>query len=98
MPESWIVIGALAAGTFAIRLGGFLLGARLPTHGRWAAGFNALPGCLIIALLSVLLIEGGRTEWIGAAAALAAAAATRSLPVAMLAGIGAVWALRAGLV
>lgn len=90
MAESWTLIAGLALGTFAIRLGGFLLGARLPATGGWARAFAALPGCLIAALLAVLLLQGEPADWIAAGAALAAATMTRSLPVTMLVGIVAV--------
>lgn len=94
MIEQGLVIAGLAAGTFAIRLAGYLLGSALPEAGFWARGLNALPGCLISALLAVLLIQGGPAEWAAAALCLVVAAGTRSLPLTMLAGIGAVWLAR----
>lgn len=94
MTATWVLIGGLSAATFAIRLGGVLLGARLPRTGGWAAAFQALPGCLITALLTVLLLQGGVPEWLAAGVALAVAALFRSLPLTMVAGIGAIWALR----
>lgn len=97
MSETWPLIAGLALGTFAIRLGGFLLGARLPRRGAWARAFEALPGALIAALVSVLLLEARTAERLAAAIALLVAAATRSLPLTMLAGIGAVLMLRATL-
>ncbi|TNE34349.1 MAG: AzlD domain-containing protein [Alphaproteobacteria bacterium] len=94
MPEQWIVIAGLAAGTFAIRIGGYLLGARLPKTGGWARAFTALPGCLISALLAVILVQGSTAEWIAGAIALIAALLTRNLPVTMIAGIATVWCAR----
>ena len=94
MGETWIVIVTLAVGTFSIRAAGFVLGARLPTSGAWARAFEALPGCLIASLLTVLLVQGAPDEWAAAVAALVVAAITRSLPLTMLAGIATVWALR----
>ncbi|WP_116133062.1 AzlD family protein [Tropicimonas sp. IMCC34043] len=88
------LIAALALATFAIRLGGYLLGARLPVDGPWARGFAALPGCLIASLLSVLLLQGGPAEWGAAAVAAGVAMASRSLPLTMVAGIAAICALR----
>ncbi|MFL5285920.1 MAG: AzlD family protein [Rhodopila sp.] len=94
MPEHWIVIAGLAAGTFAIRLGGYLLGARLPSTGAWARAFAALPGCLISALVAVILVQGTPAEWVAAAVALEVALFTRSLPLTMVTGIAAVWLAR----
>lgn len=94
MSEPLIVIAGLALGTITIRLGGYLLGARLPSEGGWARGVRALPGCLIAALLATILGQAGPAEWSAAALCLALALATRSLPLTMLAGIGAVSLLR----
>lgn len=94
MTDTWMVITVLAIATFSIRLGGVLLGQRLPISGPWARGLNALPGCLIIALVSVLVFSGGPDEWVASAVALAAALTTRNLPLTMVAGILCVFVLR----
>ena len=94
MDQNIIVIAALAAGTFAIRLGGYLLGASLPVTGGWARGLQALPGCLIVALLAMILAQSGPAEWLAALLALTIALISKSLPLTMLAGVGAVWMLR----
>ena len=90
MSESWIVVLFLAACTFSIRLSGILLGKRLPTSGAWARGLNALPGCLIVALVANLVLSGGPNEWIAGTLALAAAMLTRNLLITMIVGISAV--------
>lgn len=95
MSETWTLIFGLAAATFAIRLSGYMLGRRLPEHGPWARGLQALPGCLILSLVTFLLIQGGPQEWAAGAASLTVALATRSLPLTMAAGIAAVYLLRA---
>ena len=94
MSEPWLLIIGLAVGTYSIRLGGFLLGARLPVTGAWKRAFEALPGCLIAALIAVILVQGEVAEWIAACIALATALLTRSLPLTMVVGIAAVWTLR----
>ncbi|RAI02308.1 AzlD domain-containing protein [Acuticoccus sediminis] len=94
MNDGWWLILGLAAGTFGLRLGGYVLGTRLPTGGTWARSFAALPGTLIAALVTVTLLKGGPTEWAAAAVALAVAVTTRSLPLTMAAGIVVVWSLR----
>ena len=95
MAEPWLVIAGLALATFAIRLSGILLGQRIPRDGAWAVALNALPGCLLVSLVSVALLSGGPKEWTAAAIAAAVAIVTRNLPLTMAAGIAAIWALRA---
>ena len=94
MTETWLIITGLAAATFMIRLGGILIGQRLPQRGPWARALNALPGSLIIALVSVSLLSGGPKEWIAGAIAAVTAILTRNLPLTMIAGILSAWLLR----
>ena len=94
MAEPLLVIAGLAAATFAIRLSGILLGQRIPAEGVWAVALNALPGCLLVSLVTVALLSGGLREWTAAAIAAAVAILTRNLPLTMAAGIAAIWLLR----
>ncbi len=94
MTSPWLGLAPLALITFAIRLSGAFLGGRIPTHGAWARAMRALPGCLIVALVAVGLASGGVREGIAGLVAAGVALATRSLPLTMAAGIGAIWALR----
>lgn len=95
MTETWLLILVLAAATFTVRLSGYLLGRRLPDHGPWARGLQALPGCLILSLVTYLLMQGGPQEWAAGATALVVAMLSRSLPLTMAAGIAAIFLLRA---
>lgn len=95
MTETWQVIAAVAVLTLSIRLGGVLLGQRLPRHGPWARGLRALPGCLIVALVCVLLSSGGPDEWLAGAIAAVAALLSKNLLVTMFVGVVAVSVLRA---
>jgi uncharacterized membrane protein len=94
MTDTWLVIVGLAIATFAIRISGVLLGQRLPQRGPWARSLKALPGCLIVSLVTVLLISGGPLEWIAGLIAAVVALFTRNLPLTMIAGIGAIYLLR----
>ena len=94
MDNTWLVILGLAAATFSIRMAGVMLGARLPQTGAWARALLALPGCLIVALVSVSLLSGGTNEWIAGAIAAAVAILSRSLLATMAVGIAAIWFLR----
>lgn len=94
MTENWLVIAGLMAATFAIRLSGVVLGQRIPQKGAWARALNALPGSLIVALVSVSLLSGGPREWLAGIAALGIAVTTRNLPLTMLTGIISIYLLR----
>ena len=94
MDDIWLVILGLAAATFSIRMAGAMLGARLPQSGAWARILQTLPGCLIVALVSVSLLSGGPNEWIAGAIAAAVAILSRSLLATMAIGITAIWFLR----
>ncbi len=94
MSEIHIVTAALIVGTLTVRLAGAALGRRLPTRGGWARALNALPGCLILSLVIVMLTNGGPKEWFAAGLALATAFLTKSLPATMAVGVVAIALLR----
>ena len=94
MTDIWWVIVPLATATFVIRMAGAVMGQRLPQTGSWARFLKALPGSLIVALVSVSLLSGGPQEWIAGGVAALVALVARSLPLTMAVGIGAIWVLR----
>ncbi len=94
MTDIWVIILGLAVGTFAARLGGILLGQRLPVTGGWARALSALPGTLIVALVAGQVFQGEWPEWIAGGLAAMAAILTRSLVLTMALGIIAVYVLR----
>ena len=94
MSEPLLLTGLLAIATFSVRYLGVILGQRLPTRGPWNEALNALPGCLIVSLVTVILSSGGINEWVGAAVALVVAVLSRNLPMTMIAGIIVVWLMR----
>ncbi|MEL6289174.1 MAG: AzlD domain-containing protein [Pseudomonadota bacterium] len=95
MPTDLLVlIGALAVVTFAVRLAGVYFGALLPADGPVARALEALPGCLIVSLVAMLLLSGDRDTWIATVPTLAVALVTRNLPVTMAVGIATVMLLR----
>jgi uncharacterized membrane protein len=93
LPFTAVIIG-LGLANLIIRLGGYYLGAALPQTGPWTRGLKALPGTLITALVTLQVMQGGVNEWIAAAAALAVAVVSRSLPLTMITGILVIYALR----
>ncbi len=84
----------LATVTFSVRFLGVVIGQHLPTSGPWTRALNALPGCLIVSLVAVILTSGGINEWTGAVVTLIVAILTRNLPITMVVGIIVVWAMR----
>ena len=94
MNEHTFLILGLEVGTFLIRFSGNMLGSKLHSSGSWACAFSALPGCLVAALVSVILVGAGTAEWGAACLALLCAVLTRNVPITMLVGIGAVWIFR----
>ena len=62
--EIWITVFGLGLISFLIRISGFILASHLPKHGTWARGLEALPGCLIASLVTLMMIYGSTLEWI----------------------------------
>ena len=92
--EIWVTIIGLGGASFAIRLSGFLLASQIPQDGMWARALQALPGCLIVSLVSLMMLKGTQLEWISAVMVLALAAITRKPNLAMFAGMMIIAALR----
>ena len=92
--EIWMTIIGLCGASFAIRLSGYLLASQIPHDGMWARALQALPGCLIASLVSLMMLNGTILEWISAVMVLALAAITRKPTFAMFAGMVIIAALR----
>ena len=92
--EIWMTIIGLGGASFAIRLSGYLLASQIPQDGMWARVLQALPGCLIASLVSLMMLNGTMLEWISAVMVLAIAAITRKPTLAMFAGMVIIAAMR----
>lgn len=92
--DIWMTLLGLGAASYAIRLGGVLLAGRLPQTGRWARGMEALPGCLIISLVALMMLEGGKVEWGAGGVVFLCALVTRNLALSLLVGMAVVALLR----
>ena len=92
--EIWMTIIGLGGASFVIRLSGYLLASQIPQDGMWARALQALPGCLIASLVSLMMLNGTMLEWISAVMVLALAAITRKPNLAMFAGMMIIAALR----
>lgn len=92
--EIWITIIGLGGASFIIRLSGYLLASQIPQGGMWARALQALPGCLIVSLVSLMMLNGTMLEWISAVMVLALAAIIRKPTFAMFSGMMIIAALR----
>ena len=92
--EIWMTIIGLGGASFAIRLSGYLLASQIPPDGMWARSLQALPGCLIASLVSLMMLNGTMLELISAVMVLAIAAITRKPTLAMFAGMVIIAAMR----
>lgn len=92
--EVVIAILGMAAVTFAIRAGGFLIAGRLPSTGFVALWMRNLPGAVLAALLAPDLLKGGPAAWIAAGAATLVHLATRSVLATIVVGILAMFLFR----
>ncbi len=93
-PESLLAILGMAAVTYAIRAGGYLLATRLPESGFIASWMKHLPGAVLAALVANAIVVGGLAEALAAAAVAVLYLVTRNLFAAMAGGILAVYLAR----
>ena len=94
MSEIGILVLGLALSTFAIRYAGYALGAAIPQSGYGARVMGALPGCLIVSLLALLISQGDRTVWLASLLIALFATRVQNLALVMLTGMGLIALLR----
>ena len=92
--EIWITIFGLGLFSFLIGLSGYLLASQVPQQGAWARSLQALPGCLIVSLVSLMMLNGSMLEWISGTLVLIIAAVTRKPTIAMFLGMLIIATLR----
>jgi len=83
----WLIMG-MAIGTFTIRVAGTMAGGLIARSKPLARVLETLPGCLIIALVAVAVMEGGLNALIAAMAATMVAILSQSLVATMIVGMG----------
>ena len=93
LSQSFAAILGMAAVTYATRLAGPALLARIPMGRRGEAFLRALPGSILTALVAPAVLGGGPPEWVGTVAALVAARLGGMFP-ALAVGVGAVYLMR----
>jgi uncharacterized membrane protein len=95
--EALLAIIGMAAVTFAVRAGGYLLADRLPATGFVAAWLRHIPGAVLAALVAPAIIAGGPAEYVATAATALAWLVSRNLFAAMIAGVTTVFLVRLAL-
>lgn len=92
--ETILAILGMAAVTYAIRAGGFLIAGRLPTTGFIALWMRNIPGAVLAALIAPEVLKGGPAAWIGTVAASLVYLTTRNVFATIVGGVLAVFLLR----
>ena len=92
--DEWLLLAGLAAMALCIRLGGLYAGRYLERHAIGQAMVNAIPGCLLVALVVPDLLSRGVAGWIAAAITAVLMYATRNMTVSMMGGVAAMALLR----
>jgi len=92
-----VLLTALGMGaiTYGLRLGGLLLGERLPRGGRWAYVMNRLPAIIVVAIVSAGLIHAGWRGWVAGAVTAGLSLVAPGLLIPMGAGVAVIALLRA---
>jgi len=93
-PQTLLAILAMALGSYATRAGGLWLMRRIKLSSGVEAWLNHLPGAIIAAVVAPGVLAAGPAEALAGLATVVVAARTRSLPLAMLVGVGMVWGMR----
>ena len=83
----WLVIGLSSLATYAYRLGGLSLARRLPRQGPLKRAMDALPGCILVALVAPAALQSGPWGVAGALLAAVITVITKNLFAAMAAGM-----------
>ena len=92
--ETLIAILGMAAVTYAIRAGGFLIAERLPSAGFMALWMRNIPGAVLAALIAPEVLKGGPAAWIATAAATLVYLTTRNVFATIVGGVLATFLLR----
>jgi len=95
-PFSLAAILAMAAVTLAVRASGYLVLRRLRPGPFFRAVLEHLPGTLFVAFVAPALVREGVAGLVGGGATLVLMRATGSTPAALIGGVAAFWAARAG--
>jgi len=92
--KAWLAIAGMALVTYLTRAAGLFLSSRMNLSPRGEAFLGALPGSILTAIVAPAVLAQGTPEALASAITVAVAAWRKNLPLAMLAGVVAVYVLR----
>lgn len=98
--DALVTIVGMALVTYLTRSGGLWLMGRLTRANggvlprRVDAALRAIPGAILVAIVAPSALASGPAQLLAAGATALVAARTRSLVLALVVGVAAVWALR----
>jgi branched-subunit amino acid transport protein len=85
--DALLAILGMAAVTYAIRAGGFLIAERLPSAGFMALWMRNIPGAVLAALIAPDVLKGGPAAWVAVGAATLVYVATRNVFATIVGGV-----------
>lgn len=92
--QTALVILGMALVTYVTRATGFWLMGHLRLTPRVGAWLRAVPGAVLVSLVSPAVLATGPAELAASVATVAVAARSRNLLAAMVSGVAVVWVLR----
>ncbi|MEP3248026.1 MAG: AzlD domain-containing protein [Sneathiella sp.] len=90
----WILIIALAASTYSVRLLGLIAGQKITENPRLKKILDDLPGCLLVALIATSLANAEPVVWIAALIAAAVAFLSNHVILTMAVGFTSLFGLQ----
>lgn len=92
--RSALTILGMALATYATRAGGLWLMGRVRPSPRVEKWLRHIPGAVLVAIVAPIVAAGGPAEWLAVGVTLGLGVRTGNVLLAMLAGVGVVWAVR----
>jgi len=90
----WLLILALAASTYSVRLIGLVAGQKITEYAPLKKALDTLPGCLLVALIASSLAEANNMTWIAASIALIVAILSNHVILTMILGFASLFLLQ----
>ncbi|MBX0324374.1 AzlD domain-containing protein [Halomicroarcula sp. F13] len=91
-----MVVFGMSVVTFATKAGGFWAIDRIEPGQSTRDALDALPGGIIVSILTIRLLEGGPAEWVAGIVVVLVARSTENVLIALIAGMGTLVLVRWG--
>ncbi|WP_276274121.1 AzlD family protein [Haloarcula litorea] len=95
-PAAVMVVFGMSIVTFATKAGGFWAIDRIDPGQSTRDALDALPGGIVVSILTIRLLEGGPSEWVAGIVVVLVARATENVLFALVAGLGTLLLVRWG--